>query len=159
MKEELDKLFEERSDRKQKERDVENAKETKETQFRDVANGVINNVIGPALKEFQTELKKRGNESDVTLQVDKYSQPSARLTFRVIDESPTRKVLNPSKISFSTTTTEDKFEVRREVWTMKGKEDAQAYGGGHSSRAISEVDEAWVRSQVLAFINAVLSGA
>lgn len=156
MKDELSKLMKDHTAKMRREKDAEDAEETGHQEFHVLAVGVIEKVIAPALKALSQELKSHGHDAGVSLLVGTDSYPSAHLSFRIVGQDDTHSHASASRLSFSTTTSQDKFEVRTEIWGREGKES----GLGHSeSRPMAKVDAEWVTAQGLAFVSSVLDRA
>jgi len=158
MKDELNKLLKDHFAKRRQEKDVEDAEEKSHQEFQALAVDAIEKVIAPALKALSQELKGHGHEADVSLLVGTDSYPSVHLSFRIVDRDDPHDPANASRLSFSTTTSQDKFEVRTEIWGREGKE-AGSNAGKPEAKPIAEVDAEWVTAQGLSFVSCVLERA
>lgn len=158
MKDELSKLLHDHVAKRRREKDVEDAEEQDHQAFQALAVGAIEKVIAPALKALSQELKGHGHEADVSLLVGTDSYPSVHLSFRIVDQDGPDDPVSASRLSFSTTTSQDNFEVRTEVWGREGKETC-SNTGNPEARPIAKVDAEWVTAQGLAFVRCVLDRA
>jgi len=159
MKSELSKLLKGHTARKRQEKDLENAEEKKHETFKAQAVSAIEKVIGPALSALSQELKDHGHEADVSLLSSKDSYPSVHLSFRLIDKDEPQDSGSASRLSFSTTPAQDRFEVRSEIWGREGKETGLGNTGQPETKTIAEVDSDWVTKQALSFVSCVLERA
>lgn len=158
MKDELDRLLKDHVAKRRREKDVEDAEEQDHHAFQALAVGTIEKVIAPALKALSQELTGHGHEASVSLVVGTDSYPSVHLSFRIIDQDGPDDPASASRLSFSTTTSQDKFEVRTEIWGREGKETG-SHTGNPEARLIADVDAGWVNAQGLAFVRCVLDRA
>jgi len=158
MKDELDKLLKSHVAKRRLEKDVEDAEEQGHQAFQALAVNTIENVIAPALQALCQELKGHGHEAGVSLLVGLDSYPSAHLSFLIVDQDDSSGAASASRLSFSTTSSQDKFEVKTEIWGREGKE-AGSNSGKPEARPIAEVDAEWVTAQGLAFVSSVLDRA
>ena len=159
MKDKLSQMLKDHSARRRLEKDVEDAEETGHQEFQARAVVVIEKVIAPALKALSQELKSHGHDAAVSLLVGTDSYPSAHLSFRIVDRDNPEGPESASRISFSTTTSQDKFEVRTEIWGREGKEISRNESGKPETRPLAEVDADWVTAQALCFVGSVLERA
>lgn len=158
MSDELDKLLQGHTAKRRREKDVEDAEEKDHQDFQALALDAIEKVIAPALKTLSLELKGHGHEAGVSLLIGAESYPSAHLSFRIVEQDDAQGTANASRLSFSTTITQNMFEVSTEIWGREGK-DAGSHTSKLDSRRIAEVDSAWVTAQGLAFVARVLDRA
>ncbi len=158
MKNELNQLLKEHKAKRRRELDVEDAEEQGHQKFQVLAVNAIEKVIGPALMVLGKELKDHGHEAGVSLLVGVDAYPSAHLSFLIVDQDETHSAASASRLSFSTTASQDKFEIRSEIWGREGKE-AGTNAGKPEAKPIAEVDAAWVTAQGMAFIRHVLERA
>jgi len=159
VKDELSKLLKGHRAKRRLEKDVEDAEEKGHQAFQALAVNAIEKVIAPALQALSQELKGHGHEADVLLLVGTDSFPSAHLSFRIIDQDDPQDSASASRLSFSTTTSQDMFEVRTEIWGREGKETSLSNTGKPEARRIAEVDADWVTAQGLSFVSCVLDRA
>jgi hypothetical protein len=152
MKEQLDKLFSDRNERKQNSTEIQSTEKMKHEQFRTHVIEIINTIFLPVFNEFESELKSRGHEFSVASSLENASYPSTQISFRVVDNDSKSNYSGSSKLSFGTTTSEDKFEVGQSLWWSRGNEETKL----KSSIIIDRVNSEWVRTQVLNFIDSVI---
>jgi len=155
VKDALNKLLKAHTATKRRKQNVEDAEEKDHQKFQASAVVAIEKVIGPALAALSRELVAHGHASDVSLRVGKDSYPSAHLSFRIGDPDDPDGAASASRLSFSTTASEDKFEITTEIWGREGK-DAKNDTGKREARPIAEVDTKWVTAQALSFVSCVL---
>jgi hypothetical protein len=158
MSHELDKLLQNHTAKRRREKDAEDAEEKGHQEFRVLAVDAIEKVIAPALKTLSLELKGHGHEASVSIRVGADAYPSAHLTFRIVDQDDAQGAASVSRLSFSTTVSQDKFEVSTEIWGREGK-DAGNNTIKLDSKRITEVDSSWVTAQGLTFVGCVLDRA
>lgn len=158
MKDELNKLLNDRIAKRRQEKDVEDAEEKGHQEFLALAVDAIEKVIAPALEALSQELKGHGHEAGVSLLVGTDSYPSAQLSFRIVDRDDPHDLTSASQLSFSTTASQDKFVVRTEIWGREGKE-AGSNTGKPEARPIAEVDAEWVTAQGMSFVRCVIDRA
>ena len=156
MPSDVEKMFSDFQARKLREKEAQDESAAKHQAFRDKAISVINQHIAPALRGISVELKQHGHESEVSLVVDNCSYPSVNLSFRLISKKPHTNT-TPSLMTFATTTSEDRVEVRTEIWGAKGKDESHSYRGAPNFKLLDEVTEKWVKAQTLSFVGSVLS--
>lgn len=156
MASDLDKMFSDFEARKLREKEAQDEMDAKHKAFRDKAIKIVNERVAPVLRDLCADLKRRGHESEVSLFVDNHSYPSAQLSFRAVNKEP-HSYTSASKLSFSTTTSEDKVEIRKEIWGAKGKDESPSYGGQPSFKLLDDVTAEWVKTQVVSFVSTVLS--
>jgi hypothetical protein len=159
MKSELSKLLKGHTAKKRREKDLENAEEKKHQTFKAQAASAIEKVIAPALSALSEELREHGHEADVSLLSSADSYPSVHLSFRLIDQDEPQDAGSASRLSFSTTPSQDQFEVRSEIWGREGKETGLGNTGKPETKTIAEVDSEWVTRQALSFVSCVLDRA
>lgn len=159
MKDELNELLKGHAAKKQRAKDFEDAEENRHEKFKALASGTIEKVIAPALSALSQELKSHGHEADVSLLASTDSYPSVHLSFRLIDRNDPQEQASASRLSFSTTPAQDKFEVRTEIWGREGKETGLGNTGKPEVKPISEVNADWVTKQALSFVGSVLERA
>jgi len=159
MKDELNELLKSHAAKKRRERDFENAEESWHEAFKALASDTIEKVITPALSALSQELKGHGHEADVSLLASTDSYPSVHLSFRLIDRDDPQEQASASRLSFSTTPAQDKFEVRTEIWGREGKETGLGNTGKPEMKPIAEVNAEWVTKQALSFVGSVLERA
>ncbi|MDZ7888940.1 MAG: hypothetical protein U5M72_06740 [Pseudomonas sp.] len=113
MKDELDKLFQERTDRIDKA--AEDARLVKEqaTERRIQALGVLNAVFVPVLKEFESELSARGHA--VRVSIGDTSTPRVVFGFQLAAPN-LRERIPESTLTFLAS---PKVQVDWDVWTPK----------------------------------------
>jgi hypothetical protein len=159
MKDELSQLLKNHTAKKRREKDYEEAEENRHTTFKALASDTIEKVIAPTLTALSQELRSHGHEADVSLLASTDSYPSVHLSFRLIDRDDPQEQASASRLSFSTTPAQDKFEVRTEIWGREGKETSLSNTGKPEARRIAEVDADWVTAQGLSFVSCVLDRA
>jgi hypothetical protein len=155
VKDALNKLLKAHTAKRRKKQDVEDAEEKDHQVFQASAVKAIEKVIGPTLSALSRELEGHGHEASVSLRVGKDSFPSAHLSFRIGDRDDPNGAASASRLSFSTTASQNKFEVTTEIWGRQGK-DAENNTSKLESRPLAEVDTAWVTAQGLLFVSGVL---
>lgn len=155
MENDMDKMFFEFATRKQHEKETQDERDAKHKVFRDSAIKIIRETVAPVLGELSADLKRRGHQSEVSLSLEMQSYPSAQLSFQVVSSDP-HSYANVSKLSFATTTSEDRMEVRKVTWGSKGKDESDSFGGALRFKLLADVTSDWVREQVFSFIGAVL---
>jgi hypothetical protein len=158
MKDKLDKLFKDHIAKRRREQDVEDAEEKDHREFQVLAVDAIEKVIAPSLNALSRELKGHGHEAEVSLVVGADSYPSAHLSFRIGDRDDPHGAASASRLSFSTTASQSKFEITTEIWGREGREQG-GRSGKLGSRPIAEVDAEWVTAQGLSFVSSVLDRA
>ena len=158
MKDELKKLLNDHSAKRRREQDIEDAEEKGHQDFKVLAVDAIEKVIAPSLTALSQELKGHGHEASVSLLVGADSYPSAHLSFRIVDRDDPTGAASASRLSFSTTSSQDKFEVTTEIWGREGKESG-SHSGKPEARPIAAVDAEWVTAQGLSFVGCVLERA
>lgn len=158
MKDALSKLLKAHSAKQRKKRDIEDAEEKDHREFQVAAVNAIEKVIGPALTSLSEELGQHGHRAGVSLRIGTDSFPSAHLTFRIGDPDDPSGAVSESRLSISTTASQNKFEVTTEVWGRHGK-DSENSASKLESRSIADVDTKWVMAQGLAFVSTVLDRA
>ncbi|MDH0095875.1 hypothetical protein L1F06_000720 [Ectopseudomonas hydrolytica] len=149
MKDELDKLFQERNERIDKA--AEDARQAKEQadNLRNHALELLNTIFVPVLREFESELSSRGHSCRVA--VGETSTPRVVFGFQL--EAPgTRGRLPESTLTF---VANPKVQVNWDVWTPKGK----VGNGALPMKDLQSVDQEWVRKEVLSFVARVIRGA
>ena len=155
MNDELNKLLDDHTAKRRRAKDVEDAEEKGHADFKIVAVEAIEKVIGPALKALCTILTNHGHQADVSLLTGTDSYPSAHLSFRVVDRDDPDGAASASRLSFSTSGSQDRFVVATEIWGREGRE-AESQSGKPESKLIPEVNTAWVTTQGLSFVSCVL---
>jgi hypothetical protein len=155
VKDALNKLLKAHTAKRRRKQDAEDAEEKDHQVFQASAVNAIEKVIGPTLMALSRELEGHGHEAAVSLRVGKDSFPSAHLSFRIGDRDDPNGAASASRLSFSTTASQNKFEVTTEIWGRQGK-DAENNTSKLESRPIAEVDAAWVTAQGLLFVSGVL---
>ncbi|HET9386716.1 MAG TPA: hypothetical protein VFO67_16405 [Gemmatimonadales bacterium] len=159
MKDELSRLLKAHGAKRRQEKDVEEAEEKGHQVFQALAVDTIEKVIAPALEALSQELKGHGHEADVSLRVGTEAYPSAHLSFRIINRDDPLDPASASRLSFTTTPSQDRFEVRTEIWGREGKETGLINTGNPETRRIAEIDAGWVTAQGLSFVGCVLDRA
>jgi hypothetical protein len=159
MKSELSKLLKGHTAKKRREKDLEDAEEKKHETFKAQAVSTIEKVIAPALSALGQELREHGHEADVSMLSSADSYPSVHFSFRLIDADAPQDAGSASRLSFSTTPTQDRFEVHTEIWGREGKETGLGNTGKPETKPIAEVEAAWVTAQALSFVGCVLERA
>jgi len=149
MKDELDKLFQERTDRIDKA--AEDARLVKEqaTERQTQALGVLNAVFVPVLKEFESELSARGHACRVS--IGDTSTPRVVFGFQLAAPN-VRERIPESTLTFLAS---PKVQVDWDVWTPKGK----VNNGSPQTKDLQSADQEWVRKEVLAFVARVIKGS
>jgi hypothetical protein len=159
MKDELSQLLQDHAAKKRRVKDFEDAEESRHEKFKVLALDTIEKVIAPALTALGQELKGHGHEADVSLLASTDSYPSVHLSFRLINREDPQEQSSASRLSFSTTPAQDKFEVRTEIWGREGKETGLGNTGKPEMKPIAEVTTDWVTKQALSFVSSVLERA
>lgn len=159
MSDELNKLMKGYTAKKQQEKDLESAEENNHAAFKALAVNAIQKVIVPALTALCQELRSHGHEANVSLLASTESYPSVHLSFRLIDRDDPQDPASASRLTFSTTPTQDRFEVHTEIWGREGKETGLGNTGRPAEKAIAEVDAEWVTKQAMSFVSCVLEKA
>jgi hypothetical protein len=159
MKDELNKLLNDHIAKRRREKDAEDAEEKGHQEFQVLAVDTIEKVIAPALTALSRELKDHGHEASVSLLVGAESYPSAHLSFLIVNRDDPHGPASASRLSFSTTPSQDKFEVRTEIWGREGKEAGLSNAGKPEARRMAEIDGEWVTAQGLSFVSCVLDRA
>jgi hypothetical protein len=158
MQDKLNKLLNDHTAKRQRAKDAEDAEEKGHADFKILAVNAIEKVIAPALNALCKILTGHGHQADVSLLTDTDSYPSAHLSFRVVDQDDPDGAASASRLSFSTSGSQDRFVVTTEIWGSEGRE-AESQTGKPESRPIAEVDTSWVTDQALSFVSCVLERA
>lgn len=150
MKDELDKLFQDRDDRADKAVEAARIAKEKSEALRVQALQVITDVVAPVMREFEAELRSRNHECRVAIG-DSFVVPRATLTFKIAADD---KRLSGPESTF-TFIANPMVNITSEVWTSKGKTSSS----GAPLKALLSIDQEWVRGQVLAFVSRVIKGS
>lgn len=149
MKDELDKLFQERDERIDKAAEDARLAMERADNIRNQALGVLNAVFVPVLREFESELNSRGHSCRVSLG----DTSTPRVVFGFQLEAPgARGRLPESTLTF---VANPKVQVNWDVWTPKGK----VGNGALPMKDLQNADQEWVRKEVLSFVARVIKGA
>ena len=149
---ELDKLFSDYEERKQKEKEADEKKRLQEKELRDRSIPVLKSVVLPVLKELSLAIQQKGHESAVEVHFENYVFPSVTLTFTPAVKGREGAIyVSASKLVFSHT--ESGHIEASEERTRAGKQTHY----GRVTLKISDMSEEVVRSRALSFIEAVLA--
>ncbi|MGY8829665.1 MAG: hypothetical protein ACKVIS_08950 [Pseudomonadales bacterium] len=150
MKDELDRLFQERDERADKAAAAAQIAKEKAEELRAQALRVITDVVAPVLREFEAELRSRGHGCTASIG-ESFSTPRATLNFKLAADDPRKSIPE----STFTMIANPMVSITSEIWTSKGKTSSS----GAPLKPLLSIDQEWVRSQVLAFVSRVIKGA
>lgn len=149
----LDKMLNNFEDRKRREKEASEQERLKEKQLRERTIKVLREIVLPVFRELAVVIERRGHESIINESFENCVYPSVELQFKPkIKESDLFAFLSVSTLRFVHTES-GQVEVKQEIRAKQEK--LSRYD--HVGVALPpEVDQEWVRSRVLAFVESVL---
>ena len=155
---ELDKLFSEYGEKKQREHEAQERKRVQEEELQQKTIEILETIVLPVLKEFSAEIKKKGHKSEIEERLGNYSYPNVELRFKPVSKVGNRSsYASYSKLLFVHTDS-GMIQFNCEINTPQGKSSSYHAESGHTFDH-NEITEDWVRSKTLSFIETVLNAA
>jgi len=146
--EDLESVLDIFEDRRQQDLEARREAEEREGEFRCGCVEVLTSTVLPTFESAARSLAKRAHECVVTKRISDYDVPSADLTVRPY--VPNERWVRRSRLSMRCIATEG-FVVFGEI--CPPRKDPISLSVTHP---LNEVDEAWIKGQVIRFVRSVL---
>jgi len=149
-KNELDKLFSEYEERKQKEREKEEIRQSEQQALRDKTIESITKTIIPIMLEFKKKCEEKGYYVAIVQRLKNHSYPNVEFSFKPKQQDPFSGYIASSTITF-THSDEGKIIIKRDI---EGKQSANLNYADEI--AVETVNKQSIRVTLESFIKNVL---